>query len=140
MKTPHEVAETILAELDFYDGATSGQAAAAEGWIEELLTRWRAEAVAAEREACAHVAEDWRLWSHAERMSAPDRVAKAIRARGGPPRVRIAWQCSYCAAGFPPQRWADVCPACGGEGGWSGSVYPDAKLWDGAIRARGGKP
>lgn len=41
---------------------------------------------------------------------------------------RIAWQCSGCRWGFEGP-WRKVCPSCGREDYWTGSVHPSAKLW-----------
>lgn len=44
---------------------------------------------------------------------------------------RLRWQCSGCHWGFRDRLRRGVCPACGREGYWTGSVHPDAKLWPG---------
>ena len=39
---------------------------------------------------------------------------------------RIRWQCSFCLTGFSTEHHKRICPACGSDGYWSGSVAPDA--------------
>lgn len=57
-----------------------------------------------------------------------DRLRKALR--GAP--VDLRWQCSGCGWAFACE-WQKVCPCCKREDYWTGSVFPDAKLWDGSI-------
>ena len=52
-RTAHQIAEVILAELDFYDGATTDQVLAMEAFVKKQI----AEAITAEREWCAQRAK-----------------------------------------------------------------------------------
>jgi hypothetical protein len=46
-----------------------------------------------------------------------------------PDAYKICWQCGACRWGFTG-KYMKVCPACGTEQWWTGSVSPDARLWD----------
>lgn len=62
-----------------------------------------------------------------------DQQPRAAIAPSSPPVKsprRLSWQCSGCHVGFYGP-WLKVCPSCRREDYWTGSVYPDAKEWDG---------
>jgi hypothetical protein len=69
-------------------------------------------------------------------LQGPLDVLEALAARLAPPRTAsLNWQCSGCGWAFACG-WQKTCPCCLRDDYWTGSVFPDARLWDGSRGTR----
>ena len=108
--------------------ALAGEAASIEQNIGAILDLYHARMIESkhqEKLAWERAAEKDRAYGEAlaERDELRRLVVVAFRLNGGMPKM---WQCSGCKNGFVGKHQS-VCPSCGREKYWTGSVDPEAK-------------